>query len=181
MKNKQILFYYCFLIALFITVSGILSSQNSSQLLFQLLFLPVTLYFCYSVLVQIIDKKTSLLPSPKINRRAIIITSVFFIFLFVMSFLAVVKKPINNKKTAPKIVLTPSPKSEKFSYVILKEEFKTDKINIRQIPSTSGKIVSTMESKRQYQIVAKQDSWYQILIDSKSRGFVSDKFVEIKQ
>ena len=98
-----------------------------------------------------------------------------------MSFLAVVKKPINNKKTAPKIVLTPSPKSEKFSYVILKEEFKTDKINIRQIPSTSGKIVSTMESKRQYQIVAKQDSWYQILIDSKSRGFVSDKFVEIKQ
>lgn len=52
---KKLLFYYCLLVSLFITISGVISSQEPSQLLFQLLFIPITIYFAYTALEPIIN------------------------------------------------------------------------------------------------------------------------------
>ncbi len=98
-KYRKILFYYCFLISLFISISGILSTQNTSQLLFQLIFLPVTLYFSYSVLVQVIDKKDTVTKDKKTNGFAVFIAIVFFSFLLTISLIRVAKNPVKTEKS----------------------------------------------------------------------------------
>jgi len=57
---KKILFYYCLFISLFITISGVISSQNPQQLLFQLLFIPISIYFSYTALEPLFIKKNTI-------------------------------------------------------------------------------------------------------------------------
>jgi hypothetical protein len=42
---SSIFFFYCLILAVFISVSGFITGSNQGQLLFQLIFLPVTFYF----------------------------------------------------------------------------------------------------------------------------------------
>ena len=48
--TAKILLVYCTLTAVFITVSGFIAAKNTSDYLFQLIFLPVTLYFVVKTL-----------------------------------------------------------------------------------------------------------------------------------
>ncbi|KKP72163.1 MAG: hypothetical protein UR68_C0020G0018 [Candidatus Roizmanbacteria bacterium GW2011_GWA2_35_19] len=178
---KKFLFYYCLIIALFISISGILSSQNTSQLLLQLVFLPVTIYFCYAALVQFIDKKASLFPSSSTNITAIIITTVFFLLLFFISIKSVSKNTMSVKKSSTKISSVPSPKPIMLSYVVLKKEYLNDKINIRKEASSTSEIIGTMDKEKQYQFISKSGLWFKISLNTEKPGFVNDKFVEIKQ
>lgn len=43
--TAKILLIYCFLMSVFVTISGFISARTTSDYLFQLIFLPVTLYF----------------------------------------------------------------------------------------------------------------------------------------
>ncbi len=43
--TAKILLLYCFLMSAFVTISGFISARTISDYLFQLIFLPVTLYF----------------------------------------------------------------------------------------------------------------------------------------
>lgn len=110
---KKILFYYCFILALFITVSGVLSSQTVSQLLMQFIFLPVTIYFSYSVLAQFIDKNSSPLKEIKTNKLAAVITIILFFLLFILSISKISKKPLNSTQDVKNIITSPSPKKIK--------------------------------------------------------------------
>ncbi|MBI5126899.1 SH3 domain-containing protein [Candidatus Roizmanbacteria bacterium] len=177
---KKVLFYYCFLTALFISISGILSSQNTLQLLSQLIFLPVTLYFSYSILVQLIDKKESPIKDNKVNMSALIVTVVLFLFLLVSRTINIVNNPTKKNDSIKKISKTYSPKPTPSSYIVLKKEFEKDKINVRDSSSTNAKIIGTLENKP-YLMVAKKTSWFEIIFDNKINGFVNEKFVEIKQ
>lgn len=180
---KKFLFYYCFIISLFITISGIIASREIGQLLLQLLFLPVTVYFSYTVLVQIIDKKSTQKFNSKANKFGIILTVVIFILLLIGSLFSI----INTSKIKPKVVkkslnltTSPSPKSNKVSSVTLKQEYKTDKINVRNQPSTTGSIIGRFDQSKTYQFVANKDGWTEIIFDDKTHGFVNNKYVEIK-
>jgi hypothetical protein len=48
-KASTLLLYYCTIISLFLSVSGIVAAQSSDSLIFQAIFLPVTVYFLISI------------------------------------------------------------------------------------------------------------------------------------
>ena len=55
--KRKILLYYSTFLTLFISVSGLIISANNAQgLIFQLIFLPVTLYFVYSSILIFLKK-----------------------------------------------------------------------------------------------------------------------------
>ena len=178
MKNyKKILFYYCFAIALFISISGILTSQNTTALLFQLLFIPITVYFVYSVLIQFIDKKTKPTKSSSINRGGFFITIVLFLLLFVTSVVRIVKKPHQENKQVVPVILSPSPKPIITPYLMVRSDYQKDIINVRQSPTLASKIIGSMDKEKKYQIVSKINEWYEILFENEKHGFVNEAFV----
>lgn len=129
--------------------------------------------------VQLIDKKTKIV-STKTNRFAIILTLVSFILLISISFYKVAKKTSLKTKISPTIVLSPSPKVEKVTFVVLKKEYIKDIINIRSEASKTGKIIGKMENKN-YKLIKKDGDWFEIQIDKNKIGFVNSLFVEIKK
>jgi uncharacterized protein YgiM (DUF1202 family) len=174
---QKILFYYCVVISLLITVSGVLSSQTTTQLLMQLIFLPVTIYFCYTFLVQFLEKSTTK-KEMKASRFSLVITAIFFLLLFTLSMVKLIKSPQLVKKIPDKIIPTQSLKPTPILYIQLKKEFSQDKINVREKPTKDAKIIGQMENKL-YRLIASQSGWIEIEFNQ-TKGFVSDQFVEIK-
>ncbi len=78
---RKVLFYYCFALALFISISGILSIQNFEGFIYQILFLPVTFYFAYYFFRSLIMKK----PIPSFafvsNFKVLTVASIIFFIL----------------------------------------------------------------------------------------------------
>lgn len=174
---KKILFYYCLLLALFISISGIISSKNTSSLLFQLFFMPITIYFIYSVLIQFFDKKTKPIISSTINRGTLFITIVLFLFLVVTSIIRITKKPPKLTKQPVKIVLSPSPKLVITPYLRVKSEYLKDVINVRKSATSTSTIIGILDTGKKYQIISKKDRWYEIIYDQGLNGFVNEKFI----
>ena len=168
------------LVSLFITISGVISSQNPQQLLFQLIFIPIAIYFSYTAIETFFSKKKSPKKKEEHNKSALILTLVFFIVLLVNSILKISKKSTTVNNVSKKIVLTISPKPTPASFVTLKNDFINDKVNVRDSSSIKGKIIGQMENKP-YLFLKKKDSWYEIIFNGKTHGFVNEEFVEIKK
>ncbi len=174
---KKILFYYCFILALFISISGIIASQNTVTLMFQLLFIPITLYFAYSVFIQFFDKKNKPITSSVMNRGALFITLVLFVLLLVTSIMRVVKKPQQEVKKSPSISISPNPRAVITPYLMVKSNYQKDIINVRQSPNSTSKIIGVLDTKKKYQIVSRKNQWFEILFENGIKGFVNEKFI----
>jgi len=178
---KKIVFYYSFILALFITISGIITSKNTTSLLFQLLFIPITIYFTYSVIVQFIDKKSKPVLSNAFNRGALFFGILLFLLLIISSIMRVAKKPqIKTQKNPPsfkEIKISPRPKQNTSSYIRVKDEYKTDIINVRQSSSSASKIVGILNTKEKYQTISKKNQWFEIVFKEGLNGFVNERFV----
>jgi uncharacterized protein YgiM (DUF1202 family) len=112
------------------------------------------------------------------SRLSLVITAIFFLLLFTLSMVKLVKSPPATKKITNKISPTQSPKPTPILYIQLKKEFSQDKINVREKPTKDAKIIGQMENKL-YPLIASQSGWIEIEFNQ-TNGFVSDQFVEIK-
>lgn len=177
---KKILFYYCTALALFISISGIVSSRSTSQLLMQLIFLPVTIYFCYSLIVQLTKKEKTSTDDAKIKRASVVFSILLLATFLTINIINIVNKSTKSIKTVSKNVPESKPKPTPVSFITLKKDYLKDKINVRDSASTSGKIIGRLENKP-YQLVSKKNDWFEIIFENQTHAFVNEKFIEIKK
>jgi hypothetical protein len=79
------------MVSLFIFVSGIVTVKNNQELIFQLLFLPVVLYFLLG-LFKLLTGKGSFLPKLSFdeNPGQVIVAMIIFITLFSLGLLRII-------------------------------------------------------------------------------------------
>lgn len=119
-----------------------------------------------------------------LNRGVIIVTIALFLFLFCASINRILKTNKNSKntqteKTTPP-TLTPVVKPTTMPFLMAKSDYVKDIINVRQFSSSASKKIGILDTTKKYQIISKNDQWYEIVFDKNIHGFVSDKFVEIQ-
>ena len=112
-KTSNLLLYYCTVIALFMSVSGFLTSGGGDGLIFQFLFLPITLYFVFGVIRNLKSHTVDV----NLNGRttAMVVFSVIFLILLALA----VKNIVQLKSPQPTQI---PEKSEENTLIIKPEE-----------------------------------------------------------
>jgi hypothetical protein len=199
MTAKKVLLYYCFLFALFITVSGVMVSKSTEQLITQLIFLPVTAFLGYNAVRELTSKRTAeKKPDQNIKPfylgKAFILVMIFFCFLVFISIKQVEQN--NSKKptlTQPsKIEISPSPQSSTLPTVKIREEKKEQKIyvvinpddsrslvNIRISPLANAKIAKKAKFNEKYVLLSEEGKWYKIILEDASIGYISKELATL--
>lgn len=189
---KRLSIYYCFLLAVFISLTGMITSKTPTQLGFQVLFLPVTLYMGYSVLVLMrgsAQRQRATLPHE--NAKATLMVRVFFCILLISSVVAVVRKNFGFLQGAAFVkqgVASPQPSPSATpvatptqSFVRVQDEYVKNRINIREQASDTSTVIGKMTFGEKYEVLSQVDGWYQIKIDASQIGYVSKTFVQTSQ
>jgi 4-hydroxybenzoate polyprenyltransferase len=91
--NKAFL-YLCTLIALFITISGLVLVRHASELIFHLLFAPVTVYLLIATASQIINPRKTVSVSLTANNMAVV--GIFFLMFVIIAakLVSILKVPV---------------------------------------------------------------------------------------
>jgi hypothetical protein len=101
-KTVSILFlYWCTAVAVFLSVSGIITSQSSEGLIFQFFFLPITLYFVVSAIRNL--KSQTLDVNLSGRKTTIIVFLVIFLFLTALAVknILAARTPIGEQNKSP--------------------------------------------------------------------------------
>jgi len=167
---KKILLYYCSLLAVFITISGILINSNLKNISTQLVFLPVPLYFLYTLVSQFRQPKK------------LVIGGLFLAILLAIGLVnvskSVVKVPPSPPPPAVQKAVEPEATQETPKLIIKIDDPKSW-VNIRQEASTSAKIIGKAKHNQIYQSLSKENDWYQIEFKNTNTGWIHQDFVEI--
>ena len=150
--------------AIFISVSGFLTS-GGENLLFQLLFLPVTAYLIYVSFQAIKHTHLEVILSQRKGGLFFYLLLFFALAIIAVSHLALSKEkalpPVSQEETTlPSPSPTPTPQAEK--RVIIKTENPDEEVNVREEPSTASKIIGKVSQGEEFILVEKEGDWYQI-------------------
>jgi uncharacterized protein YgiM (DUF1202 family) len=197
---KKLLLGYCSLFALFLFLSGIVSSKTPQGLIPQLVFLPVVGFFIYTLITSILQRNrakqsiehTQDEPKSPFKRSSLILILAVLLMLLSVSIINIIKKPsmpdldnrslskqINNEKIKDGILL-PSSK-EKTSIRIIGDD-DTTTINIREAATISATIISKTHRDQLFSVITKSGDWYKVLLEDGRNGFINSKFAsEVKK
>jgi len=140
--------------AIFITVSGFLTS-GGENLIFQILFLPVTAYLLYASFQAIKHTNLEVILSQKKGGLFF-----FFILFFALTIIAVSHLAQTKEKV---IIKTPNPET---------------KINVQETASTSSKIIGKVGQGEEFILIKKEGEWYQIKFEN-SFGYLYKEYVAV--
>lgn len=181
--SKTILLYYSLFLAIFISASGIVASKSSNDLLFQLVFFPVTLYLLFTATANIRQKKQSDHPFLS-SKKASIVALLFFFLLGVGVFQILtnsksVISPLSQKATLPAITIAPQKQASKeakvTTYLVIKPDEQNAKVNIRKEPDAKAAILVKANYGDRFQLSQQLDGWYKIVLEDGSFGFVNNE------
>lgn len=165
------------------TISGVLNSEDWSMLLFQLLFLPVTFYFCFQLLIRTLgrrNQKNANNPASYQRSTATIVAIVFLLLLTVAIIKVNKPKPaVSKPKPNPTKTAKFTPKPTPVFHVVIKNQDFQEPINIYQNATSSSEIVGTANTSSKYQLVSEQNNWYKIVLNNNLKGFINKQFVKI--
>jgi len=172
---NKIFTYICTLLAVFITISGLLSLKSLAELPFQLIFLPITIYLIIASFNHSADHSSSKTP--------IVIFGLIFILIFgykLSQIMTASSQPssISNFSPSPTPTPTPTPTQQKINTVTTTAESDDAIINIRETPSTTAKILSKTKPNITYTKIDSQDDWVKINIDDNSTGWINTKYIK---
>lgn len=166
--------------AILITISGFLTTAGEN-LLFQLLFLPVTAYLLYASFQTLKKGQLEVVLSQKK-------TGLFFFFLlfFVLSLIAINNLRHSGEKTPSstsqeEMVLPPSspqPTLKTERKVIITTENPNDKVNLREAPSTDAKVIARVGQDEKFILIQEEGDWYQVKLED-SFGYLFRKYAAI--
>lgn len=80
--NKAFL-YLCTLIAIFITLSGFTSARHASQLIFHILFLPITFYLFLATVLQIRNPRKTI--AAPLTAYTLTVVGICFLLLVIIA------------------------------------------------------------------------------------------------
>lgn len=174
---KYLLFFYSLALALFISVSGFWGTKRPETLVFQLIFLPVVLYFLINT-IRIFKKKNNL--RGNLGPGATFISVIILIVLLGTS----LNRIFFAKKTAlptPASALLPSPTPLPSKKVIIVIEDGSPTVNIREKATIYSDIVKKVEKGSIFDLLEEEKEWFKIRWDEKSEGYVSKRYAKLNQ
>lgn len=168
--------------AIFISISGFLTS-GGQNIVFQLLFLPVTLLLVYTS-YSLIKHSTLEVVLPE-KKGGLFFYLVIFFALAIIAVSNVAKlrqkevQPASEEKTA---IFTPSPTPTPVAEKMLtiKTENPKTKVNIREAPSTSSKVIGKVLGNEQFVLIKKEKDWYKIKLED-GFGYIYKDYVTIPE
>lgn len=166
--------------AIFISISGFLTS-GGQNIVFQLLFLPVTLYLIHASFVVIKYSNFDVVLSER--KGGLFFYLVIFFALAIIAISNVTKfkqkeaQPVNEEKT---VAFTPSPTPTAATETMLttKTESAKTKINIREAPSTASKVIGKVLGGEQFVLIQKEEDWYKVKFED-GFGYIYKDYVVI--
>lgn len=168
--------------AIFISVSGFLTS-GGENLLFQLLFLPVTAYLIYVSFQAIKHTHLEVILSQRKGGLFFYLLLFFALAIIAISHLTQTKEkelPLVNQEetTLPPPLPTPTPQAEK--KVIIKTESGADEVNVREAPSTAAKIIGKVSQGEEFILIQKEGDWYQVKFED-GFGYLYKEYVVVSK
>lgn len=183
--SQKIFFVYCAILALFISISGILNIKGIETALFQLAFLPVPIYFLASIGRYLIQnnkqgKKKDKTDLPlgtgfSLGKGRLTFVIILFLILLATSARRILTNTINppeveNQREGINIkeYIVEQPKK----FVLIKTDDASSEINVREESSTASKILGKVTVGEQYEYVSENETWFKIVFDEKLTGWV---------
>jgi uncharacterized protein YgiM (DUF1202 family) len=169
--------------AIFISVSGFLTS-GGENLLFQLLFLPITAYLIYASFQAIKHTNLEVILSQKRGGLFFYLLLFFALAIIAVSHLAQSEEkepPLSEEKTmtlSPSLTPTPTPQAEK--RVIIKTENANEEVNVREAPSTASKIIGQVSRGEEFILIEKKGDWYQVKFED-GFGYLYKEYVTVSK
>lgn len=65
--------------------------------------------------------------------------------------------------------------------LVIKISDGSESVNVRERPTTKSEIVGKVQDGDTFELVSKEEEWYQIKLDGETNAFVSAKYAEIKE
>ena len=184
-KASSVLLYYCTLFAVFISVSGFISAQKTGAYPFQLVFLPVTLYFLASSVRRIGGGA----PDVSLSGRKTSLIAAAIIFLIL---LGIAIKNIYVQKSSPITVNNPQ-STDKSNALVFNTKGALDAatlkslvvssdtdplVNVRLEPSTSSRVIGTVKDGDEFKFSEVKGEWYEIVLEGGQTGYISKRYVK---
>ena len=183
--SQKIFFVYCAILALFISISGILNITTIESALFQLVFLPVPLYFLGSIIRYLIqgrkqkkkkDKKNLPLGSGfSLGKGRGVLVVIIFLFLVAISakrILTINNTPTEAEPEREGVNINEYIIKEPQKFVIIKSDDASSEINVREESSTTSKILGKVVVDEKYEYVSENENWFEIIFDKELTGWV---------
>lgn len=204
--SAKILLYYCTLLSLALLASSFLAKDKNP--VFQLIFLPVAIYFVYKFITNFKNKNHD--AENVLKRRTILIGyAVLFIGLTGAALGTIYANPklLSPAGTGSSPQITPgnpdleknlSPKNvtetlitrhtekgettsqKKLTLVKIKTNEPDGIVNVRQAPSPDSQVVGTAESGQTFVLIDadRKEGWYKIKLDDDKEGWVDYRYIE---
>ena len=183
--SQKIFFVYCAILALFISISGILNIKSIETALFQLAFLPVPIYFLASVGRYIIQNRKQKKKKGKKNLplgsgfslgsgRITFIVIVFLILLAMSArrILTINNAPSETETQKEGVNINEYIIEDTKKFVLIKADDASFEINVREKPSTTSEILGKVEVDKEYEYVSENEIWFEIVFDEELTGWV---------
>lgn len=172
-----------------------MSLRSLSELPFQLLFLPVTLYLVYTSLKTL--PKSRRVPEVSLSKKS---TSLGFISFLFAIFLTRGVLTISQK--TPETTITPTPQAKDESIVIrpssasptplvpatptsfpktltITHPDPLGEVNIRTSPTTSSELIQKVPRGSTFTYIQIKNNWYEIQLTDSTTGWVKGDYVTI--
>ena len=177
---KNILFFYSLALAVFVSISGFVGAGKLQASIFQIIFLPVVLYFFIKA-IKIIRKKE--------GSGGNLGTSVVFFSLIILTLLlgTSLNKIFFAKKETPPTPAsssvpspTPSPQ-EALKKIVVVIEDSSPSVNIRQKPTIYSEIIKKVNDGDIYEALEEEAEWFKIKLEEGLEGYISKRYAKLNQ
>jgi uncharacterized protein YgiM (DUF1202 family) len=177
----------CTLLSVLASVSGVLSIKKIEDLIFQLLFLPVTLFFIFETISVLFINKKPLSETLFQGKKglftfalvALVAASIFKILSFTKP------KEIKEEPSPSPLVIhkeiTPTKEPTKGPSITIKTNNPETLVNLRKDPTTTSEIIGNLKSGEEYILISQKGDWYQIKIDDSLSGWVFKDYVKLNK
>ncbi len=188
MKKKkslagQLLLYFCTILAVFITIIGIVLAKTMEGFLLQLLFFPITIFLVKSSFDQIFRKKITA-PNITLKRsKSFFATSaiIFFLLMFIgiRSVARSMEDQENEKITIAldennkTIIVDTSEGEDNKKIIIIKADNPKAVINIRETANDTSPIIYQARVGQEFEFLSTKDGWYEIKIGDETIGWIN--------
>lgn len=176
---KYILFFYSLTLAVFISVSGFLGTKRPETINFQLIFLPVILYFFIKALM-IFRKKDG--PGGNLGTGVTFFSIIILVILSGTSINRIffAKRDVPPVPT-PQSTLLPSPTPLPSKKVIVVIEDESPLVNIRERATIYSNIIKKVEEGSTFEMLEEEKEWFKIKLDEEGEGYVSKRYAKLTQ
>lgn len=169
-------------IAIFISISGFLTS-GGQNIVFQLLFLPVTLYLVYSSFVVIKHSNLEVVLSQKKGGLFFYLVVFFALAIIAVNNFAKLRQketPTTSEEETKILTLSPTPTVVAEKILTVKTENPETKINIREDPSTASKVIGKVLGNEEFVFIGKEGDWYQIKFNN-GFGYIHQDYAAVSE